>query len=115
MAAENLNQMTYEQATQQALQLRKQGLTYPKIAEHLKAAGYRSPYSRGEIGHLAVRQMVIKAEKSAEKVEETKVSEVRAPKVEIFDAMKELLAVKSLSPEVKLRLIQHMLKTADLY
>jgi hypothetical protein len=55
--------MSYQQATEQAIQLKKQGMTYPKIEEHFKAMGYKSPKTKEPVGHLAIRHMVTKAEK----------------------------------------------------
>jgi hypothetical protein len=59
--------MSYEQARDQAIQLKKQGMTYPKIEEHFKAIGYKSPKTKDYVGALAIRHMVTKEEKKAKK------------------------------------------------
>lgn len=59
--------MTYEQAQQQAIQLKKQGMTYPKIEEHFRNIGYKSAKTKDFVGALAIRHMVTSVESKAKK------------------------------------------------
>lgn len=53
--------MTYDEAMQEVVKLRSEGLTYPAIEKQLKKAGYVSPHSNRPVGSLAVRAMVNRA------------------------------------------------------
>lgn len=77
--------MTYAQAQEQIVKLRAVGQTFPKIADHLKALGYKSSKTKDYVTALAVRHMMgryeedqrtlnkedVKFEKQAEKAEKT--------------------------------------------
>ena len=55
--------MTQQDAYDQAVKLRNQGLKWEAIADHLKNAGYISARTGKPLGHLAVRHMVVAVEK----------------------------------------------------
>jgi hypothetical protein len=106
--------ISYEQAVEQAITLRKQGVTYPKIQEHLKKAGYISPHSNQPVGHQALRAMVNKAEKEAgSKVKGAKVGPVTSPKADILEAIKAISEAESISVDQRLKLVTHILKTSE--
>lgn len=63
--AEKSSRVSYEEARQQAAQLRRTGSTYPEIAEHLAKIGYRSPKTRQPLKEMAVRLMVADHERAA--------------------------------------------------
>lgn len=105
--------MSYQEAVQQAITLRNQGLTYPAIANHFKQMGYKSPFSRKEIGHLAVRTMIKKFEAEEQKAKRADAAMiVAAPKQDVLDAVEKLIKT-DLALETKLYLVRTLLeKTA---
>lgn len=107
--------MTYEQATQQALNLRNQGITYPKIEEHLRAAGYVSSRTKKPVSALAVRHMVTEAqlrEKQELKDEKSGV-EFRSKDMDVIDTLKKLLAIPEVSSSMKLKLVKALIVEED--
>lgn len=99
--------LTYKQAALQAQQLRSQGATWPKIAEHLKSVGYTSPFTKEPVGHLTVRNMVVKP--TNEPAEEVPVMTVSSPKAETLEAIKKLLAVEGMNVSDQYELVEYLL------
>ena len=64
-----MSSMTYEQARDQAIKLHKQGMTYPKIEEHLRNAGYKSARTKDFVKALAIRHMVTQVDVKRKKEE----------------------------------------------
>lgn len=106
--------MSTQQATDQAAKLKKQGLTYQKIADHLKAAGYISPRTGQPVKQMAVRYMVTNAELKEKKEIREELEDEKIFVVSNERSFKEniqiLLKVKDFSSEMKLRLIEALTK-----
>jgi hypothetical protein len=107
--------LSYQEATQQAVQLRKQGLTYPKIEEHLRTLGYVSPFTRKAVGHLTVRNMVVAAEKALEtqdKKDETAETKetmlVSSPKQQTLDQIGKV-CVMDFPVDLRIEMIRYLL------
>ncbi len=113
--------LSYDQACEQAVQLRRQGLTYPKIQEHLQRVGYVSPFSHGPVGHLAVRTMIQKRAGDVKKGDKPTLvqpmvdtpHEVSAPKAELLEAIKTIADMPNVGVDMRLKLVKHLLKTAE--
>ncbi len=103
--------MTYDEAIQQAVTLRKQGLTYPAIEEHLKKAGYISPHSKGPVGSLAVRAMVSRASKDQPTVKTVKIGPISAPKSDLLEVIRAVAGANELSIDARLVAVRTLLKT----
>lgn len=56
--------VSYDQALKQAVELKHQGLTYEKIAKHLKSIGFVSERTKKPLTQMAVRYMVTAADPS---------------------------------------------------
>ncbi len=105
MAARTLS---YNEAQAQAATLRKQGLTFPKIAEHLATIGYVSPKTKSAVGEQAVRHMLLKDEPKVEVAAQEPIK-VRGPKQEVIDALRKIPSL-SLSPELSQKLVNVLLE-----
>lgn len=114
MAARTLS---YSEAQAQAATLRKQGLTYPKIAEHLASIGYISPKTKAAVGEQAVRHMLVKEEIEPSKTTKNEVTvtaaaetiKVRGPKQEVIDALRKIPSL-GLTPELSQKLVNVLLE-----
>lgn len=104
--------MNYEQAVQQSVTLKRQGLTYPKIEQHLKDIGYVSARTKKPVTALAVRHMVTQAElrDKKEAAVEAKQSEqaikFSSPEYNTVVAVKRLLDMEEIASSIKLKLIR---------
>ena len=106
--------MTYEQALEQATTLRKQGLTYPAIEEHLRKAGYISPHSKGPIGSLAIRAMISRADALTTRkpaVKTATVGPLTAPEADILEVIRAVAGSDELSVDIRLTTVKTLLKT----
>ena len=110
---------SYEEACEQAYKLRKQGLSYPKIAEHFQKSGYKSPKTKDYVGHLTARHMaeVFKKELEEEQREELKDEKliekkllVTSPVQDTLYAVEQLLSMEGIPDKVKINLVNNYIK-----
>lgn len=107
--------MTYDQATEQAVKLHNQGMTYPKIEEHFRAIGYTSPRTKKAVGSLAIRHMVTqyeareKAELKQEEAEVSRPLEMVSPVRDILAAVEKVLDIDGISASIKLKMVKNLL------
>ncbi len=98
--------MTYEQAREQAKQLKKQGMTYPKIAAHFEAIGYKSPKTKDYVGALAIRHMVTKEEKAAKKEIEQEGKEIQLVSAGFRETVRKLSEIPGIDENTFLNLMK---------
>lgn len=100
--------LSYEQAAELALKLKRQGRTYAEIEAHLKGINYVSGRTHRPIKEMAIRYMINKAEKD-EQVEKRmeKEEEKQYANTAKRDAdLRILLASRDLPVDLKLELIE---------
>ena len=108
--------LSTDEAARQAATLRKQGIAFPKIAEHLAKLGYVSPKTKTPVKEQAVRNMVGRFEqvggRHSPDFEEAAVAEVRVrgPNMEIIEALR-LLPKLGLSPTLSLKIVNTLLES----
>ncbi len=103
--------LTFDEASIQAATLRKQGMSYPKIAEHLDKLGYISPKTRGRVGEQSVRNMVHRLEDKGPPPQsgESPPVKVRTPNMEVVEALRKIPTL-GLSPQLTLKLVNTLLE-----
>lgn len=109
--------MTYQQAVQQARQLKKQGVQWKKIEEHLQKAGYVSERTGKPIKELAIRYMIDRADRQdrAEIQEEAKEEKmyVVAADNSFKDNFKTLMTAGGFSAEMRLKLLEVLMENSN--
>lgn len=115
--------VTYPDALKQAVQLRRQGATYPEIAEHLAKIGYRSPKTRAPLKEMAVRLMVTDYEKKEAAEREASGAEdrpmyvttdERAEEARLRERLRTLATLPLFTPEQRLTLVLAVLNEGRL-
>lgn len=108
--------MNYDQALQEVIRLKDAGLSYPKIEQHLKKAGYLSSRTRKPIGALGVRYMITANEKKLQVKNPENVDpkiEVRASGPELMlDTIKKVIDLPEISTTVKVVMIESLILEA---
>jgi hypothetical protein len=106
--------MTQQEALEIAVRMHQQRIPYPKIAEHLKAAGYISARTKAPIGALAVRHMVTMLEKkkvdsAREDAKEDTIS-LAAPKADLIKDIGIIMSNADISFATKTRILSVLTK-----
>ncbi len=103
--------LSYQEAADQATILRKQGLPFPKIAEHLAKIGYVSPKTKTAVGEQSVRNMILKelAPPSGTANDAAPIK-VRTPNLEVLEALRKIPTL-GLSPQLTLKLVNTLLES----
>lgn len=107
--------LSYEQACEMAYKMREQGVTFPKIADHFKAIGYKSAKTKEAVGSLSARHMaavhekLIKQELKEEKEEDAKIYVV-SPVGDVLSAVEKILDFSGVSDKMKISMAKSLIR-----
>lgn len=101
-----MGNLSHKDAIDQAVKLRKQGVAFSKITEHLAKAGYRSARTARPVTEMGVRYMVSNAEKARHDDHEEVMQVTTASLVEVIKRLADLPGVNE---ETKLQLVESLL------
>ncbi len=101
--------MTYEQAREQAIKMHQQGMTYPKIEQHFRQIGYKSPRTKDFVGALAIRHMVTKADQQVKKEVKEEEREMHVSTAGFRDTVRKLAEVPGIDENTFLHLMKALI------
>lgn len=105
-----------DQAVQQVRALRKQGVNWRAIEDHLRASGYVSERTGKPIKELAIRYMIDRADRQdRQEIKEERQEErlyVMASDQSFKDNVNALMSIQGFSPEIRLKLLQVLIENS---
>lgn len=101
-----MGNLSHKEAVEQAVKLRKQGVPYSDITEHLAKAGYRSTRTSRPVTEMGVRYMVSAAEKARH---EDREEVMQVTTASLGEVIKRLVDLPGVDEETKLQLVESLI------
>lgn len=101
-----MGNLSHKEAVEQAIRLRKQGVAFSEITQHLAKVGYKSARTARPVTEMGVRYMVSNAEKARH---EDREEVMQVTTASLGEVIKRLVDLPGVEEEIKLQLVESLL------